>query len=262
MAIRINRVYTRTGDKGETRLVGGAAVRKDSARVEAYGTVDELNSVLGLARTFNEEVLAARPGPGRKARAAARELDDVLKRLQNELFDLGSELATPPGEAYPGMIVVGDDEIRALEGVIDRCQEDLDPLPSFILPGGGRVSAFLHQARTVCRRAEREVLRLSAEEETASGALRYLNRLSDLLFVLARWIALHGGSPEYLWERGVRLGPPPRAAGTKKAATAAAKKAPAKKSRAKRTAANGAAGTRATARAKKKKTKKKKESRR
>ena len=106
MAIRINRVYTRTGDKGETRLVGGAAVRKDSARVEAYGTVDELNSVLGLARTFNEEAINARPGPGRKARAASKQLDDILKRLQNELFDLGSELATPPGESYPGMIVV------------------------------------------------------------------------------------------------------------------------------------------------------------
>lgn len=251
MAIRINRVYTRTGDKGETRLVGGAAVRKDSARVEAYGTVDELNSVLGLARTFNEEVLTARPSAGRKARAAAQELDDVLKRLQNELFDLGSELATPPGESYPGMILVGDAEIRALEAVIDRCQEDLDPLPSFILPGGGRVSAFLHQARTVCRRAEREVLRLSSEEETAGGPLRYLNRLSDLLFVLARWIASQGGSPEYLWERGVRLGPPPRDAGTKKAAKPAATKAPAKKSRAKRTGDGGARKKRTAGRTKK-----------
>ncbi len=210
MAIRINRVYTRTGDKGETRLVGGAAVRKDSTRVEAYGTVDELNSVLGLARTFNEEVLRGSGRSPGKARTAARKLDEILMRLQNELFDLGSELATPPGEAYPGMVVVGDGEIRALESVIDQCQEDLDPLPSFILPGGGRVSAFLHQARTVCRRAERDVLRLTTEEQTETGPLRYLNRLSDLLFVLARWIALHGGSKEYLWERGVRLGPPVR----------------------------------------------------
>lgn len=217
MAIRINRVYTRTGDKGETRLVGGAAVRKDSARVEAYGTVDELNSVVGLARTFNEEVLNARPAPKAKARAAAKELDEILKRLQNELFDLGSELATPPGEAYPGMVVVGDAEITALEAVIDRCQEDLEPLASFILPGGGRVSAFLHQARTVCRRAERDVLRLAAEEDVSGGPLRYLNRLSDLFFVLARWIALHGGSAEYLWERGLRLGPPMRTAPKQKA---------------------------------------------
>lgn len=233
MAIRINRVYTRTGDKGETRLVGGAAVRKDSTRVEAYGTVDELNSVLGLARTFNEESLAARPAPKPKARRASKELDDILKRLQNELFDLGSELATPPGEAYPGMIIVGSAEIKALEAVIDRCQEDLDPLPSFILPGGGRVSAFLHQARTVCRRAERDVLRLTAEEDVGAGPLRYLNRLSDLLFVLARWIALHSGSPEYLWERGVRLGPPMRTPPKKKAASkkATATKATAAKSK-------------------------------
>ncbi len=228
MAIRINRVYTRTGDRGQTRLVGGAAVRKDSTRVEAYGTVDELNSVLGLARTFNEEVLRQRPSPGRKERAAAKYLDEILKKLQNELFDLGSELATPPGEAYPGMIVVGDDEITALEGVIDRCQEDLAPLPSFILPGGGRVSAFLHQARTVCRRAERDVLRLTAEEEIENGPLRYLNRLSDLLFVLARWIVLQGGTEEYLWERGVRLGPPMRAPAKKKASPKAAPKTRAK----------------------------------
>ncbi|MDG2307420.1 MAG: cob(I)yrinic acid a,c-diamide adenosyltransferase [Candidatus Binatia bacterium] len=224
MAIRINRVYTRTGDKGQTRLVGGAAVRKDSTRVEAYGTVDELNSVLGLARTFNEEALQARPAPSRRARKAAQELDEILKRLQNELFDLGSELATPPGETYPGMMLVGDGEIRALEGAIDRCQEDLDPLPSFILPGGGRVSAFLHQARTVCRRAERDVLRLTSEENIENGPLRYLNRLSDLLFVQARWIALHTGSPEYLWERGVRLGPPMREAPQKTKKKAVAKK--------------------------------------
>ena len=243
MAIRINRVYTRTGDKGETRLVGGAAVRKDSARVEAYGTVDELNSVLGLARTFNEEVLQSRPSQGKRARAAARELDGLLMRLQNELFDLGSELATPPGETYPGMILVGDAEIEALEAVIDRCQADLDPLPSFILPGGGRVSAFLHQARTVCRRAERDVLRLTAEEQIENGPLRYLNRLSDLLFVLARWIALHGGSKEYLWERGVRLGPPARKAAPAKKAAAAkkAKKASKPRPAAKPKAQSGAA---------------------
>src|SRR6185369_10137088 len=115
--------------------------------------VDELNSVLGLARVFNEESLLAK-GRSRGARAAARELDEILKRLQNELFDLGSELATPAGESYPGMITVGDEQVRSLEQCIDRCQEDLKPLASFILPGGGRVAAFLHQARTVCRRAE------------------------------------------------------------------------------------------------------------
>jgi cob(I)alamin adenosyltransferase len=202
MAIRINRVYTRTGDDGETRLVGGAPVRKDSPRVEAYGTVDELNSVLGLARSFNEQTLAG-TGPGPRA---ARSLDLILRSLQNELFDLGSELATPAGESYPGMIVIGASEVRALEKTIDSCQKDLRPLPSFILPGGGPVAAFLHQARTVCRRAERDVLRLSAIEEVGRDSLRYLNRMSDLLFVLARWIALQTDTPEHLWESGVRLG--------------------------------------------------------
>jgi len=205
MPIRITRVYTRTGDKGTTRLVGGAKVPKDSARIEAFGTVDELNAVLGLARTFNEQTLVGNGADG-AGRAAQRELDEILRGLQNELFDLGSQLATPAGSEYPGMLVVGDAEVTALEKCIDRCQKDLQPLESFILPGGGPVAAFLHQARTVCRRAERRVLELSRAEEIDPGALRYLNRLSDLLFVLSRWVALHGGTPEYLWERGLRLG--------------------------------------------------------
>ena len=206
MAIRINRVYTRTGDKGTTHLVGGAKVAKDSPRVEAYGAVDELNSVLGLARVFNAEALARGDGAGEAGpEAATRELDEILKRLQNELFDLGSELATPPGAEYPGMFVVGDAQVTALEKLIDRCQKELEPLKSFILPGGGAVGAFLHQARTVCRRAERDVLRLSRVEEVGAPAIKYLNRLSDLLFVLARWIARRTAVPEYLWERGLRL---------------------------------------------------------
>jgi cob(I)alamin adenosyltransferase len=213
MAIRINRVYTRTGDRGSTHLVGGASVRKDSPRVEAYGAVDELNSVLGLARTFNEEALAAAPAADTSAPAsagdAARRLEDVLMRLSNELFDLGSELATPPGAEYPGMLRVGEAQVAALEREIDRCQEELEPLKSFILPGGGRVGAFLHQARTVCRRAEREVLRLAAVEEIGEGPVKYLNRLSDLLFVLSRWIAKRNGLPEHLWERGLHLGAAP-----------------------------------------------------
>ena len=207
MAIRINRVYTRTGDKGTTRLVGGAKVAKDSARIEAFGTVDELNSILGLARTFNDQAIAA-GATGRAAEAYA-ELDVILRGLQNELFDLGSELATPAGSEYPGMLVLGDAEVTPLEKCIDPCQKDLQPLQSFILPGGGAVAAFLHQARTVCRRAERRVLELTRAETIDSGALRYLNRLSDLLFVLSRWIALHSGTSEYLWERGLRLGKKP-----------------------------------------------------
>jgi cob(I)alamin adenosyltransferase len=210
MAIRINRVYTRTGDKGTTHLVGGATVSKASARIEAFGTVDELNTILGLARVANEELIARETAksPDGDAARAARELEDVLMRLQNELFDLGSELATPEGAEYPGMFRVSAAEVEALEHRIDRCQGDLETLKSFILPGGGPVAAFLHQARTVCRRAERCVLRLGEQEAIGEEPLKYLNRLSDLLFVLARWIARQSGTPEYLWERGLRLGEP------------------------------------------------------
>jgi len=195
MAIRITRVYTRTGDQGETALVGGRRVPKDSLRIEAYGTVDELNSILGLARVFNAEQ--------REDNAKALWLDEVLRRLQNELFDLGSELATPPDAAYEGMFRVSAPQVTALEGLIDECQKDLQPLKSFVLPGGGRVGGFLHQARTVCRRAERRVLALSRAEAVGDGPLKYLNRLSDLLFVLSRWVGRHLGETEYLWERGL-----------------------------------------------------------
>ena len=196
MAIRITKVYTRTGDKGFTKLVGGKKVPKDAARIAAYGTLDELNSALGLARVFNDD--------GKDLSPAAQRLDQIFRRLQNELFDLGSELATPPDFSYEGMFKVGEDEVKALEKLIDELQKDLTPLNSFILPGGGKVSGFLHQARTVCRRAEREILRLSREEEIGPGPLQYVNRLSDLLFVLSRWVSKNLGEPEYLWERGLR----------------------------------------------------------
>lgn len=195
MAIRITRVYTRTGDTGDTGLVGGARVPKDSLRIEAYGTVDELNSVVGLARVFNRDAPAT---------AARDRLDDILRRIQNELFDLGSELATPPEGRYEGMFRVGAAHVTALEQLMDECQKDLQPLNSFVLPGGGKVSAFLHQCRTVCRRGERIVLRLGREEDLGPEPLRYLNRLSDLFFVLSRWSAKHAGEPEFLWERGKR----------------------------------------------------------
>jgi cob(I)alamin adenosyltransferase len=196
MAIRITRVYTRTGDHGETALVGGRRVPKDAPRIEAYGTVDELNAVLGLARVFNAERLDQGEGH--------RWLDETLRRLQNQLFDLGSELATPDDALYEGMYRVGQAEVTELEQLIDRCQKELKPLKSFVLPGGGRVGAFLHQARTVCRRAEREILRLSRAEPLPEWPLRYVNRLSDLLFVLSRWVARRLGEPEYLWERGLQ----------------------------------------------------------
>ena len=156
MAIRITRVYTRTGDRGETALVGGRRVPKDSLRIEAYGTVDELNAILGLARVFNSERLEEGEAP--------RWLDETLRRLQNQLFDLGSELATPDDAVYEGMYRVGQADVTELEKLIDRCQKELEPLKSFVLPGGGRVGAFLHQARTVCRRAEREIGRASCRE--------------------------------------------------------------------------------------------------
>ena len=193
MAIRITRVYTRRGDQGDTDLVGGSRVPKDSARIAAYGAVDELNAAVGLARAAN----AAR-GARRGTRA---ELDAILLRLQSELFDLGAELATPAAAFPSGMFRIGAAEVKALETALDRCQRDLAPLRSFVLPGGGPVSAVLHVARTVCRRAEREVVALARQEDLGPWPLAYLNRLSDLLFVLSRWIGHHAGEREVLWQR-------------------------------------------------------------
>jgi cob(I)alamin adenosyltransferase len=193
VAIRITRVYTRRGDRGETDLVGGARAPKDAARIEAYGTVDELNAAVGVARAFNAAEIDRAP--------ACRELDAILRRLQSELFDLGAELATPPDAFQTGMFRVGPAEVSVLEQIMDRCQQELEPLRSFVLPGGGRVSALLHVARTVCRRAEREVLRLMRHDDVGDQPLAYLNRLSDLLFVLSRWTSHHLGEQEYLWER-------------------------------------------------------------
>jgi cob(I)alamin adenosyltransferase len=199
MPISITRVYTRLGDDGQTALVGGRRVPKDSPRIVAYGTVDELNAVVGLARVFNAERLKTR-GAGRKHHAW---LDATLRKVQNQLFDLGSELATPPDAAWEGMFRMGAGEVTELERIMDGCQKDLPPLKSFILPGGGRVHGFLHQARTVCRRAEREVLALSRVEPVGEWTLCYLNRLSDLFFVLGRWAGKHAGEKEYLWQRGL-----------------------------------------------------------
>ena len=199
MTISITRVYTRTGDRGETALVGGRRVPKDSPRIVAYGTLDELNAVVGLVRVFNEERLRA----GGHDATRLRWLDETLRKVQNQLFDLGSELATPPDAAWEGMFRMGAGEVTELERIMDGCQKDLPPLKSFILPGGGRIHGFLHQARTVCRRAEREVLALSRVEPVGEWTLRYLNRLSDLFFVLGRWAGRHAGEKEYLWERGL-----------------------------------------------------------
>ena len=191
--MRISKVYTRSGDAGKTRLAGGQEVWKDSLRVEAYGTVDELNSVIGIARALNDE----HP----KTVATKKKLEEYLRWIQNKLFDLGGILATAPGETFKNMPVVTADHVVRLERLIDACQEDLEPLKEFILPGGGKVSGFLHQARTVCRRAERLCVSLSREEEVPAELVRFLNRLSDALFVLARWTAKTQREPEYLWER-------------------------------------------------------------
>ena len=240
--VRITKVYTRTGDKGSTRLVGGKKIPKDAARIEAYGTLDELNSVMGLARVFNDDLKRKRvqPSPASGGHVssvkpelpAAEHLDDILRQLQNELFDLGSELATPADFSYEGMFRVGESEVKGLERIIDSCQKDLEPLNSFILPGGGKVGGFLHQARTVCRRAERDILRLSREEELSPWPLTYVNRLSDLLFVLSRWVSQKLGEPEYLWERGLRSSERKAArSGRAKKSTRSAKKAAKKRPR-------------------------------
>ena len=191
--MRITKVYTRTGDGGKTRLAGGQQVSKDSLRVEAYGTVDELNASVGLARAMN--------GEGRHATASTAQLEQDLRWVQNKLFDVGSLLATAPGQTFKNMPTIKAQDAVRLERMIDRCQKDLAPLKEFILPGGGKVSAVLHQARTICRRAERICVRLAKEEALDAQIIKYLNRLSDALFVWARWVAKTQGEPEFLWER-------------------------------------------------------------
>ena len=184
--VKINKIYTRTGDDGSTGLVGGQRVAKDSIRVHAYGDVDELNSVLGWARTITEK-------------NKSKKLLDMLATLQNELFDLGAELATPAGAEWPGMQKMPVSKAQRMEAWIDDLLTGIPELRSFVLPGGTELNASLHLARTVCRRAERNVLALSRSEQVSPAAIIYLNRLSDLLFAMARYESHHSGTPEYLW---------------------------------------------------------------
>jgi cob(I)alamin adenosyltransferase len=186
--VRINRVYTKAGDRGETSLIGGERVSKASARIECYGTVDELNAVLGLVRTALEES------------PAGTRLLPVLGRIQNELFNLGARLATPDPERRAGMPALAARHVEALEALMDELNEELPALTSFVLPGGGWASSYFHLARTVCRRAERLVVALAGSETVDAVDLQYLNRLSDALFVLGRWAARQDGCPEPLWE--------------------------------------------------------------
>jgi len=191
VVVRLNRIYTKAGDGGDTRLVGGQKVRKDALRIEAYGTVDELSACIGIARTQ----LTA---PGAPAEADA--LAKVLARIQNELFNLGSDLATMPADRHPKQPVIEARHVTALEREIDGWNETLPELRSFVLPGGGPVAASLHLARTVCRRAERCIVRLRDAEAIGEQSLPYVNRLSDALFVMSRHAARLYGEAEPLWE--------------------------------------------------------------
>ena len=199
---KLTRIYTRTGDDGTTGLVGGQRVKKDAPRIETYGTVDELSSVIGLARTaLGEVVRSSSPGSTRAA-----ELDAWLAWTQDVLFNLGSDLATLPANRWEGMPLISSSDASALERAIDRCQQDLEPLANFIHPGGSYPGAFLHQARTISRRVERLLVMLSAHEPVSPEVMRYVNRLSDALFVWSRWINTTLGQPEHLWN--ARTAPP------------------------------------------------------
>lgn len=181
------KIYTRTGDSGTTGLFGGGRVPKDEVRVEAYGSVDELNACLGVARADLPE----------------GEVNAWLAEIQADLFRLGAELACVPGkEERLGMALIGADDATRLERYIDVSEVGLEPLRSFVLPGGSRAASSLHQARTVCRRAERRVLSAGRAANVRGEVLIYLNRLSDLLFVLARRANHEAGVPETLWKPG------------------------------------------------------------
>ena len=184
--IALNRIYTKTGDQGQTGLAGGQRVAKDSLRIECYGTVDELNAFVGMA--------------GVSASDAVPELAAILRRVQHELFNLGSILATQPQDVHPKQARITSAEIEQLEKEIDRMNADLPKLRSFVLPGGSRLNTELHACRTICRRAERIAVSLAREEEIPPEVIQYLNRLSDALFVWSRWANHVAGIPEVLWE--------------------------------------------------------------
>jgi cob(I)alamin adenosyltransferase len=182
--VRITRIYTKNGDKGMTQLVGGDWVPKDHARVEATGTVDELNACIGMARqTLEDDTLA-----------------NYLAVVQDDLFNVGADLSSPASARHPSLYRVGDSDVSRLEGWIDHLNADLPPLREFILPGGGASATHLHLGRTVCRRAERRVYTLmQQEEDVGEGCMQYLNRLSDLLFVAARYASRKDNVAEVPW---------------------------------------------------------------
>ena len=178
------KIYTRTGDDGTTGLLGRDRVPKHDLRVEAYGSVDELNSVLGVAHAHDTGAL----------------LGELIPRLQSSLFDVGAELATIDAKMLEKLARVDDADVTHLEREIDRLEADLAPLTRFVLPGGTPLAAALHHARTVCRRAERRVTALAARETVSGALVRWLNRLADLLFVMARWVNARSGVADRMWE--------------------------------------------------------------
>lgn len=192
--VYISKVYTKSGDDGQTMLASGARVRKDSPRIRSYGDVDELNAVIGLVRL---EIVREPKRAG--AEVFLDELDAQLARIQQELFNLGAELATPEATEGGAKLMVEDRHIVRVEDEIDGWNAALSPLRSFVLPGGGPVGVACHLARTVCRRAERELVALMREDAIRSEALCYLNRLSDYFFVVSRSVAHRLGYAEVLW---------------------------------------------------------------
>ncbi len=188
--VKLDRIYTGGGDGGETSLGNGARVSKSSRRIEAQGDIDEANAVIGLAR-IAVGVLAD-----------GAELDEALARIQNDLFDLGADIAAPGADADDGRLRIQAGQAARLETEIDALNEALEPLDSFVLPGGSAAASWLHLARTVVRRAERRVVALAREDPLNPGIVTYLNRLSDLLFVMARW-ANGRGAADVLWRPGL-----------------------------------------------------------
>jgi len=192
MGIRIDRVYTQTGDEGDTHVAGGGRVPKDSARIRALGAVDELNSATGVVREELNQL-------GEEAASLKTELEPLLLRIQHKLFDLGAYLAHPSGRAPEKAPALNVGDVRILEEEMDRWKSELPPLDGFVLPGGGRLGALLHLARSICRRAEREVIGLGRAEPVAKPVIPFLNRLSDWFFLASRRAAKMLGVGETIW---------------------------------------------------------------